>query len=308
MTSDESREVDVHPKPKGSVLPWFLVVLLLAACGGGFYWFDQQLSAQRADAARLRTMAEEAQRNADSLRAANAQLSGQITQLQHDNEALSTTKDELSKDIAAKDDQLSQLKGTYDALQDKMKAEIAKGDIRLSESGGKLRVDLVDKILFDVGEAQVSKRGEEVLQRVGAVLASIQDKQIQVSGHTDDSPIMPRLQAQFPTNWELSAARATNVVRFLSEKAGVSGKRLVASGYGQFHPISSNATPVGRARNRRIEILLAPLTEPVPNKVVVAKATAPARAVSAKSKTPAKTVKSAPVKKVVPAKHVTKKK
>ena len=105
-----------------------------------------------------------------------------------------------------------------------MKDEIAKGDIRLSQSGGKLRVDLVDKILFDSGEAVISKRGEGVLARVGAVLATIDDKQIQVSGHTDSNPISEKLAAQFPTNWELSVARAINVVRFLEEKASVPAK------------------------------------------------------------------------------------
>jgi chemotaxis protein MotB len=118
-------------------------------------------------------------------------------------------------------------------------------------------------VLFDSGEAQISKRGEGVLGRVGAVLAQIDDKQIQVSGHTDNQPVVgEKLLAQFPSNWELSAARAINVVRFLSEKAGVPPQRVVASSYGEHHPIASNKTPAGRARNRRIEILLTPLLDP----------------------------------------------
>src|SRR6185312_4221537 len=137
-------------------------------------------------------------------------------------------------------------------------------------------MDLVDKVLFDSGEATISTRGAEVLQRVATVLASIDDKQIQVSGHTDDSPISPRLTAQFPTNWELSTARATNVVRFLSEKGGVPGKRLVASGYGPYQPIASNNNAAGRARNRRIEILLTPLLESVPKPKAVAAKSKPA--------------------------------
>jgi chemotaxis protein MotB len=136
-----------------------------------------------------------------------------------------------------------------------MKDEIAKGDIQLTESGGKLRVGLVDKILFDSGEASVSKRGEGVLARLGAVLASIEDRQIQVSGHTDNTPISDKLKQQFPTNWELSVARATNVVRFLQEKAAVPAERLVASGYGEYQPIAKNQTAAGRAKNRRIELL-----------------------------------------------------
>jgi chemotaxis protein MotB len=105
-----------------------------------------------------------------------------------------------------------------------------------------------------------------VLGRVGAVLARVADRQIQVAGHTDDSPISARLVSRYATNWELSTARATNVVRFLHEKSRIPPRRLAASGYGPFHPVASNATPAGRARNRRIEILLAPEIDPVPAK------------------------------------------
>jgi chemotaxis protein MotB len=183
--------------------------------------------------------------------------------------------------VQAKTGELEQLKGTYDKLEDKMKDEIAKGDIRLSQSGGKLRVDLVDKILFDSGEAVISKRGEGVLSRVGAVLAAMDDKQIQVSGHTDSNPISDKLAPQFPTNWELSVSRAVNVVRFLEEKASVPAKNLTATGYGQYHPIASNKSAAGRARNRRIEILLTPSLDPkaiAKSKLRVAEAEAQAKA------------------------------
>ena len=88
------------------------------------------------------------------------------------------------------------------------------------------------------------------------------DKQIQVSGHTDSNPISEKLASQFPTNWELSVSRAINVVRFLEEKANVPAKNLIATGYGQHHPIASNKSAAGRARNRRIEILLTPSLAP----------------------------------------------
>jgi chemotaxis protein MotB len=94
------------------------------------------------------------------------------------------------------------------------------------------------------------------------VLAQIDDKQVQVSGHTDTTPVGGKLTAQFPTNWELSAARAITVVRYLTEKAGVPPGRLVASGYGEHQPIANNKSSAGRARNRRIEILLTPLLDP----------------------------------------------
>jgi chemotaxis protein MotB len=189
-------------------------------------------------------------------------LETQKTQLEADKEALEMAKAELSKNVEAKEGELNELKGTYDSFKDKMKDEIARGEINLEQTGGKLRVGLVDKVLFDPGEAEISKHGEGVLARVAEALAGIPDKQIQVSGHTDKMPIHSKLIEKYPTNWELSTARATQVVRFLAEKANVPPQRLVASGYGEFHPIASNKTPIGRAKNRRIEILLTPMLAP----------------------------------------------
>jgi chemotaxis protein MotB len=173
-------------------------------------------------------------------------------------------RDALAKSVEAKSSELAELKGTYNQLQEKMKEEIAHGDIQLTQSGGKLRVGLVDKILFDSGEASISKRGEGVLARVGAALAKLPDRQIQVVGHTDNQAINGKLKRQFPTNWELSASRALNVVRFLQQKAQVPAERMVASGHGQYQPIASNDSAGGRARNRRIEILLTPALVPEP--------------------------------------------
>jgi chemotaxis protein MotB len=190
------------------------------------------------------------------------ELEARSAQLEADKEELEAAKTELAKSVEAKEGELSELKGTYDGFRDKLKEEIARGEINLEQTGGKLRVGLVDRILFDPGEAEISKRGEAVLARVAEALASIPDKQIQVSGHTDKMPINSKLVEKYPTNWELSTARATQVVRFLAEKANLPPQRLVASGYGEFHPIASNKTATGRARNRRIEILLTPMLAP----------------------------------------------
>ncbi len=204
-------------------------------------------------------------------------------------------RNELSLQVQAKDEEIQKLQGTYNELEAKMKEEIAKGDVFLSQSGGRIKVDLVDKILFDVGEAGITARGEDVLQRVGGVLAAVEDKKIQVSGHTDDLNISERLVGKYPTNWELAAARATNVVRFLEEKAKVPGRRLVAAAYGPWEPIATNKTTAGRARNRRIEIVLTPQLAPAPiDGAVVAKAEA--AAAEKPAVVPAKATAKAPVK------------
>jgi chemotaxis protein MotB len=242
-----------------SKAPWMLVGLMLAAGGFGGFRAYQELQKTKAEA---RAATEKATADVAAATAAQKDLTDKVEKLEGEKAALTTAKEELSKQVEAKSGELEQLKGTYDKLEAQMKDEIARGDISLSQDGGRLRVGLVDKILFDSGEAAISKRGEEVLARVGAVLATIDDKQIQVSGHTDRTPISEKLAPQFPTNWELSTARAINVVRFLSEKANVPPQRLVASGYSEYHPIANNKTATGRAKNRRIEILLTPSLAP----------------------------------------------
>jgi chemotaxis protein MotB len=270
MSYDPHGVPSLKPSSSSGPAPWFLLILTLAGAGAGAYWLNQDRERARGEASAATLKAAEAAGQQKELAQKIETLEAEKSTLETEKAALATAKAELSKDVEAKTGELAQLKGTYDKLEEKMKDEIAKGDISLSQDGGKLRVGLVDKILFDSGEAQISKRGESVLARVGAVLASIDDKQIQVSGHTDKTPISGKLVAQFPTNWELSTARATNVVRFLSEKAGVPAERLVASGYGENHPVASNKTPAGRARNRRIEILLTPALAPkaIPHKTM----------------------------------------
>lgn len=239
----------------GSAMPWVLLVLVLGIAGAaGYFGFGMYQQAVEQRAAALKA-SEEATGKLAALETAKGELEGKV-------KALEEEKGTLSAEVQAKEEELAKLKATYDSLNEQMKGEIEKGEIRLSQQGQRLQVDMVDKILFDSGKAEVSERGAEVLMKIGGVLAKVDDKAIQVSGHTDDSPIADKeLQSKFPTNWELSAARAVNVVRFLNEKAKVPGKRLVAAGHGQFHPISTNANHEGRARNRRIEILLTPEVE-----------------------------------------------
>ncbi len=252
-----------RPRP----MPWvlFALALLGGAAAAAFLW-------TRLEGAHLETVAANAAlEKAKAERAENAQ---RLEKMEAEKADLLALRNELSLQVQSKEEELTKLQGTYQELEAKMKDEIAKGDIRLSKAGGRIKVDLVDKILFDVGDASISARGSEVLSRVGAVLANVKDKKIQVSGHTDDLPIHERLRDRYPTNWELASARASNVVRFLEDKANVPGRRLVAAAYGPWEPISSNRTPSGRARNRRIEIVLTPAL--APEKIEGAVASAPA--------------------------------
>lgn len=144
------------------------------------------------------------------------------------------------------------------SLEDQMRASLQSKDITISQLQGKLTVNILDRILFDSGEAQVKPEGEQVLQKIAGVLSQFPNRQIHVVGHTDDVPLSANLRQRFASNWELSTARATAAVRFLQETANVDPRRLGAVGYGEFHPIAPNTSAEGRAQNRRIALVVLP--------------------------------------------------
>jgi chemotaxis protein MotB len=138
-----------------------------------------------------------------------------------------------------------------------MKSEISKGQVTISELKGKLTVNMVDSILFDSGKAEVKEGGLEILGRVISILKDVTDKSIRIEGHTDNVQIVGGLARRYPTNWELSAARAINVARHLQDQ-GIDPGQLAAVAYGEWKPVATNDTAEGKAKNRRIEIVLAP--------------------------------------------------
>jgi chemotaxis protein MotB len=157
----------------------------------------------------------------------------------------------------AREEKVKELSSTYDQLVEKMKGEISKGQVTISELKGKLTVNMVDAILFDSGKAEIKSEGLVVLGKVIEILKTVNDKAIRIEGHTDAMPIAGSLAQRYPTNWELSAARAINVARYL-EKQAINPGHLSAAGFGEFKPVADNATVEGRAKNRRIEIVLVP--------------------------------------------------
>jgi len=146
---------------------------------------------------------------------------------------------------------------TCEQLLDKMKSEIAQGQVTVSELKGRLTINIVDSILFDSGRAEVKTHGLAVLQKVVDILQAVKDKTVRIEGHTDNTPIRGALINKYGSNWELSAARAVNVTRFLQEK-GLEPDLLMAAAFGEYRPVASNDTAEGKAMNRRIEIILVP--------------------------------------------------
>jgi chemotaxis protein MotB len=120
----------------------------------------------------------------------------------------------------------------------------------LDERG--LTIRFLDTALFDLGQADLKPEARAILDNVASILRSLPNP-IRVEGHTDNLPINTY---RFPSNWELSTARATTVVRYLAEKHGIPPDRLSAAGYGEWRPVAPNDTPEHRAQNRRVDIVV----------------------------------------------------
>jgi chemotaxis protein MotB len=180
------------------------------------------------------------------------ELSQRLGQLEAENSRL---KDDIAQLQKLKEIEVQKTSKTYENLLDSMKGEISKGEVTISELKGKLTVNLVESVLFDSGKAEVKPNGLVVLQKVIDILKNIKDKVIRIEGHTDNVPIVGALTRKYPTNWELSSARAINVARYLQQQ-GIDPAFLAAVAYGEYKPVAPNDTDEGRAKNRRIEIVL----------------------------------------------------
>ncbi len=165
----------------------------------------------------------------------------QISSLQQEKESLVASSQQTQKQ--------------YQSLVQGLSQEVEKGQLQVRQYQNMLAVDLAEQIFFDSGRASLKPAGKEILKKVGEALKGYENKIIRVVGHTDNVPVAKSLQATVPSNWELSVARATNVVRNLQE-VGVPPERMIAAGRGEYDPVASNDTPEGRQKNRRIEIML----------------------------------------------------
>jgi len=250
---------------KHLVFPLF--ALLLA--GGCVSQSTYDLKAKEAESLNTKTSDLQAQiksltSEVDNLKKERAALQGEKAALQQekesiqkDTEALTEKVDQLSKK-AEKAEELEKATQTYEDLQKKLEKEIQEGQVQIKEMKDRLTVTMVDQILFPSGSAKVGKKGKSVLAKVVTILKDVKGKRIEVDGHTDNVPIVSALKSRFATNWELSTARATEVVRYLQDDGGIDPHILSATGYGEYQPIASNDTEDGKHKNRRIEIVLLP--------------------------------------------------
>ncbi|MDD2272339.1 MAG: OmpA family protein [Desulfuromonadaceae bacterium] len=193
------------------------------------------------------------------LRAKSDTLSKNISEARQQVAELKIENSKLNADISeiqrVKEEKVKEVSGTYEQLLANMKNEIAKGQVTISELKGKLTVNMEAAILFDSGSAEVKTEGLDILNKMVETLKNVGDKAIRIEGHTDVVQISGSLARTFPTNWELSAARAINVTRFLQQQ-GIDPRNLSAAAFAEYKPVADNATKEGRAKNRRIEITL----------------------------------------------------
>lgn len=172
-----------------------------------------------------------------------ARLSSSVEQMKAALEAAAAREREAQRRVAEFRDMLARFKDLIDA-----------GKLRVRIVDGRMVLTLPMDILFASGSAKLSKEGREALLTVGRGLATLPERRFQVEGHTDDVPINT---ATYPSNWELAAGRALGVLRALLE-AGLEPGRVSAASYGEFRPIAPNDGDPGRAKNRRIEIVVVP--------------------------------------------------
>jgi len=199
---------------------------------------------QRQQFTKVKTQLEVVRSSADDAAAQAAQFRAELTNSQARIEALIKEKEQVTK--------------TQRQMEDQMRSALESKDITISELQGKLTVNILDRVLFASGEADLKPEGEKVLDQVAGVLTQHTNRQVYVIGHTDNVPIRASAFSRYNSNWELSTARATSAVRYLTEKAGVDPARMAAVGYGEYHPIADNTTAEGRAKNRRIAIVIMP--------------------------------------------------
>lgn len=188
----------------------------------------------------------------DTLSKNIAELRQQVAELKVENGRLTDEVAELQK---AKEEKVKEVSSTYEQLLANMKNEISQGQVTISELKGKLTVNMEAAILFDSGKVDVKPEGIDILHKMVETLKGVKDKAIRIEGHTDNVQITGALARTFSTNWELSAARALNVTKFLQEQ-GIDPRNLSASAFAEHKPVADNGTKEGKAKNRRIEISL----------------------------------------------------
>lgn len=244
-----------------------LAALLGTACG--YSEEEMQVQRDRVDqlSRSLENLEKKNKETEDKLAATelrNAQMTEQLRKMGMNVADQQRNMEEMNKlveELRAKERQAQARLATFRGMLERFNKMIASGKLRVKIVRGRMVVELSENILFDSGKADLKAEGQAALTEVASVLASIGDRDFQIAGHTDNVPIK---SAKFPSNWHLSTARALTVTTYLADH-GVPSVRLSAAGYADTQPAATNDTPEGRQQNRRIEIVLMPNLDELPD-------------------------------------------
>jgi chemotaxis protein MotB len=198
----------------------------------------------------------ENQRNAETVKVLQGQLEESTALIQDMQDQLREFRRMTEEQKTLTEKELALLKQTYESLKRDFQREISSGKMEIIQVQNKMSLKVAEELFFETGKAEIKPEGRDVLRRIGLALKKIPAKNIRVEGHTDNVPIGPSLRDKYQSNWELGAARAINVVHFLQKETGIDPLRLSAVSLAQYRPVASNKTEAGRAKNRRIEIVL----------------------------------------------------
>jgi len=246
----------------------------LAAAQGDKDKLAAELAATQAQLAALQAGAGDKDKLAAELAATQAQLAalqagvGDKDKLAAELAAAKQQTAALEKQLADRDRELAGLRGELSAEMAKLteaqrgliralRPEIEQGNITVDLNNERLLINLASSMLFGSGEDQLKPGGTDALKRVGAILKDYPEYKVEVDGHTDNRPIRSSLKKRFPTNKELSEARAANGITALAE-GGVSAGTITSAGYADTRPVAPNTTDEGRQKNRRVEVRVTP--------------------------------------------------
>lgn len=233
---------------------------------------DAKAAAERI--AELDARREDLERRIAEMEKERGALQAELATLLKDRSALKGSVEEMQRAL----DELARRKAESDArvaefrkLLERFKGLIDAGKLKVKIVDGRMVVALATDVLFSSGSATLSAEGKSAIGEVATILASIPDRKYQVEGHTDDVPIKT---AQYPSNWELASGRALTVVKTMIE-SGVPADRISGAAFAESKPAVANATPEGRAANRRIEIVVVPDLSSLPGFDELNRAAAP---------------------------------
>lgn len=208
--------------------------------------------------------------NSSSALAENSRQNRELlAELEEKGKALTTEQarlEKLQKDLAARSQRVDELEGLIaakDAKMNALKTAVSNAltnfegkGLTVEQRDGKVYVSMENKLLFSSGSWAVNTEGRKAVQQLGQVLAQNPDIAVLIEGHTDNVPYGGT--GQLTDNWDLSTKRATSIVQILRENSGIDASNLTAAGRGEYAPIASNQTAEGKAKNRRIEVILTP--------------------------------------------------